>query len=156
MQRLEVSGAVHVYIYIYVFRRQRVKEHTRVPPSKTSRAHLIFVHDGSLSYFLRNQTLGAFGKLRQVIISVAMSLSVCLPFCLSVRPHRTRRLTIEGFSRNLSIFMKFRYFREIRVFYEILVLSWNLGISCNSSIFMNLSIFMKFGSFHETWVFSWI
>jgi hypothetical protein len=50
--------------------------------------------------------LGAFAKLRKATANCAMS--VCLSVLPSVRPHRTTRLSLKGFSWNLT----FEYFFE--------------------------------------------
>jgi len=51
--------------------------------------------DSIFCLFLFVTFLGAFAKLRKATISFVMSVR------LSVRPHRTARLPLEGFSRNL-------------------------------------------------------
>jgi hypothetical protein len=59
------------------------------------------------SVYLSVQVLGAFAKFQKTIISFEMSLSLFV--CLSVCPHDTTRLPLEGFSCNLI----FQYFSKI-------------------------------------------
>jgi hypothetical protein len=50
---------------------------------------------------------GAFTHLRKATVSFV--ISGCLSICVSVRPHRTTPLSLNGFSQNLI----FAYFRKI-------------------------------------------
>jgi len=76
---------------------QTVPQHSTWGPSKLPFKHI-------LSWII---ILGGFATFRQTTISFVTT--VCLPACLSVRPHGTTRLPLDGFSLNL----KSEYFWKI-------------------------------------------
>jgi hypothetical protein len=83
-RKLTVEGDLSRIVFLKVSVHETVKEHRSLwlpisplflpKPLKISGAHFIFIIDVSLSYFLGNQFLGAFGKLRKTIVNFIMPI----------------------------------------------------------------------------------
>jgi hypothetical protein len=81
VQHLAVVLTGIYFMLLLTLRDKKVKTEKDILPSKR-----------------RTQILGASAKLQIVTIKFAMSVSVCLPAKDPVRPRKTTRLPLEGFS----------------------------------------------------------